>query len=573
MPAELEAVSLLRHPVAPFVVAAAVLPFCAARLRPIVCLAAPLAGLALLGSLEVGATASISLLSHEWTLLRVTELGRVFSLAFAAYGAICAVYAWTERGAGRKLASLALAAGGVGVPLAGDLLSLYFFWEWLTVASVFVVWQGNTDRALAAGMRYLYFHLAGGMCFLAGVLLHLAEGGGLEPMAIESVASWLILIGILSNAAVPPLHAWLSDAYPEASVFGTVFLAAFTTKSAVYVLELLFPGVELLVWLGAIMALYGVVFAVIENDIRRLLAYHIVSQVGYMVCGAGLGVLGTKEGELALNGAAAHAFCHIFYKGLLLMSAGAVVHAAGTGKLSDLGGLARPLRWTLVLCLIGGLSISGAPLFNGFVSKSMVVYASGESGRLGIELMLKVASVGTFLSTTLKLPYFAFFHGPGTARPQRPVPRSMMVAMAVTALLCVGTGVAPGLLYPLLPHAKAAAAYHPYTAGHVIGAIELLLGTALGFWLLRKKLGAKPAVTLDVDRLYRGPADWLLHAGGAAVVAVQDGAARATSSAVAAIHAGLDRGRGRPAATQVGPHVAILAAAVAVIAYLTLALA
>ena len=156
------------------------------------------------------------------------------------------------------------------------------------------------------------------------------------------------MIGFILNAAVPPLHAWLPDAYGEATFNGSVFMCAFTTKTAVYALCRGFAGMEILVPLGVIMALYGVVYAVLENDCRRLLAYHIISQVGYMVAGVGLGT------AMAINGACAHAFAHILYKGLLFMGCGAVLHMTGESKFTELGGLWKKMPWTFVFTLIGG---------------------------------------------------------------------------------------------------------------------------------------------------------------------------------------------------------------------------
>jgi multicomponent Na+:H+ antiporter subunit D len=493
---------LLRHPALPFAVAAALAPLAGAAGRRLLALAAPAAALALLASLPADATAGLRLLGHEFVLLRADALARVFAFAFIAYGAVAGVYAWTEESAGARAASLALAGAGVGVVLAGDLLTLFLFWEWLTVASLFLVWHGGTRAAWGAGIRYALFHLLGATAMLAGILLRLAHGApGFGALADGSVASWLILAGMLVNAAVPPLHAWLADAYPRASVYGTVFLAAFTTKAAVYALIRGYPGEGILVWGGTAMALFGVVYAVLENDIRRLLGYHIISQVGYMVAGVGLGT------ALALNGAAAHAFSHIFYKGLLLMSAGAVIHATGRRKLTELGALAGPLRWVLVLMLVGAASISGVPLFNGFVSKSMIVSAAGYADRGAIELLLLVASMGTFLHTGLKLPWFTFGGSDQGARVQHPVPRSMYVAMGLAAAVCLVTGIAPGgTLYALLPFDHP---YRPFTAHHLVESSQLLVGTALGFWLLRGKLGGEATVTRDVDLLYRGPVAWL----------------------------------------------------------------
>lgn len=497
--------SLALHPVLPFALAAALTPALGRNGRRLVSLLAPAVSLAFWMALPSEGRFSFELFGHAWAPLRLDALARVFSLAFIVYAGLAGIYAWAEEGAGAKAASLGLAGAGVGVVLAGDLLSLFLFWECLTVASLFLIWHGNTRSSWAAGFHYLMFHLAGATVMLIGILLLLADGGdgAFTLIQVDRPAAWLVLIGMMVNAAVPPLHPWLSDAYPRASIFGTVFLSAYTTKAAVYALSRAFPGVELLAWAGAAMALFGVTYAVLENDIRRLLAYHIISQVGYMVAGVGLGT------PLALNGTTAHAFSHIFYKGLLMMSAGAVIHATGRGKLTDLGRLAGPLRWTLILMTIGALSIAGAPLFNGFVSKSMIVSASAYADRPLVELMLLVAAMGTFLSIGLKLQYFAFFGDDNGARPIRPVPRSMYAAMWLAAAVCIGTGILPGrTLYRLLPFA---AEYQPFTPDHFVQALQLLLGTTLGFWIVRGKLVPKPTVTLDVDSFYRGPVVRLVY--------------------------------------------------------------
>lgn len=490
----------LLHPSLPFFVAALAVP-CLNQMgqRIAVLLSAALATV-LVVVLPDGAGFSLEVAGYVLQPVEVDALARVFALAFSLYAILAAIFAWRDTSTVSRVAALGLVGGAIGLVLAGDLICLFVFWELLAISSLFLIWAGRDPSSLAAGLRYVIFHLGGGLCLLTGIILHL-QGGGQNTMASLSLvdpAAWLMLLGVLINAAVPPLHAWLPDAYPRASVFGTVFLAAFTTKAAVYVLARLFPGAEALVWLGAVMALYGVIFAVLENDIRRLLGYHIISQVGYMVCGVGIG------SSLAVNGAAAHAFSHIFYKGLLMMSAGAVIWATGRGKLTELGGLAGPLRWVLVMYMIGAFSISGVPLFSGFISKAMVVSASAEAHLASIELMLVVASMGTFLHTGLKLPWFTFFgNTPARTSPvRRPVPRSMLLAMGLTAVVCIGTGVYPALLYAALPYP---ADYHPYTPDHVIGSLQLLVGTALGFWLLRRALGGEPTITLDIDRLYRRP--------------------------------------------------------------------
>jgi multicomponent Na+:H+ antiporter subunit D len=519
---------MLMHPVLPFVLAAVLVPFVGLQVRRLLSLAAPLVALAMLAALPLGAQLGFEALGHQWVFLRYDGLSRIFAVAFILYAVIAGIYAWTSEERWERAASLILAAGGVGVVLAGDLLSLYFFWEWLTVSSLFLIWFGQTAGAWGAGFRYLIFHLAGALVMLTGILLHLAEGGGpFVALPTGTTASWLILAGMLVNAAVPPVHAWLSDAYPRASVYGTVFLAAFTTKAAVYALIRGFPGVEVLVWLGVAMALFGVVYAVLENDIRRLLAYHIISQVGYMVAGVGLG------SELALNGSSAHAFAHIFYKGLLMMSAGAVIYATGRGKLTELGQLAKPLKWTLALMMIGAFSISGVPFFNGFVSKSIIVSAATDLHRGPVEFLLLLASMGTFLHTGLKLPWFTFFARDHGARVHRPVPVSMYVAMGLTAVVCTITGVVPGMtLYALLPYAEQ---YNPFTGHHFIEMLQILTGTALGFWLLRVKLYSEPTTTLDIDYLYRRPLLGVVDGAGA----VLEGIGARTNAVLAA---GVEKG-------------------------------
>lgn len=525
-------ISLSVHPALPLVLAALAMPVLGPLGRRVGALGAPLLALLLLVSLPAGASQTLALLDLTLNPLRLEPLGRVFALAFALYAVIATVFAWTDMQPGPRAFSLLLAAGGLGVTLAGDWITLFLFWELLTVSSLFLVWQGKSRAAYGAGLRYLLLHLAGGTALLTGIVLHVHGAGdaAITTLALEGPAAWLMLIGFLTNAAAPLLHAWLPDAYPRATIFGTVFLCAFTTKSAVYVLARVFPGTDLLTWVGAIMTLYGVTFAVLANDMRRLLSYHIMSQVGYMVCAVGLGT------ALSLNGAAAHAFAHIFYKGLLMMSAGAVVHAAGTGRLSELGNLARPLRVVMLMMLAGAFSIAGVPLFNGFVSKALVISAAAYENRPAIELILLVASVGTFLSVGLKMPWLAF--GPraeaGGAKATRTVPRSMIVAMGVTALICLVTGLFPNLIYAQLPHAVK---YAPYTPDHVVGSLQLLAGTALGFWLIRGLLARSAARTLDVDHLYRAPIARLVNGAGATF---EQGGRLAGALLASVLRAGLD---------------------------------
>ena len=356
-----------------------------------------------------------SFMGYVLTLGRIDPLSMVFAYVFVIASFCMFLYAIHIKENWQHVAALLYIGSTLCVVFAGDLLTLFFFWEIMAWASLFIVWYGKTKSASGAGFRYIMVHSFGGVCLLAGILIHLHNGGSMAfdsftwGVGAEYLGTYLIFLAFIINAAIPPLGAWLADAYPEASVTGAVFLTAFTTKSAIYVLIRGFPGIEILIWLGAIMALYGVVFAVLENDIRRLLAYHIISQVGYMVAGVGMGLFGTAAGdaaaEMAINGATAHAFCHILYKAVLFMGMGAIIEVTGRRKLTELGGIYKYMPITFWLYMIGAFSISGFPLFNGFISKTMVVQASAMWGYAIIWLMLELASVGTFLHTGLKLPW------------------------------------------------------------------------------------------------------------------------------------------------------------------------
>ena len=485
------------HPGLLLILGAWVLPFLKGRAHRLAMLLLPAAALAICLRMSPGIYGEVSFLGQSVVFGRVDSLSLLFSYVFSIMAFIGMVYSLHVEEDTRHVTALTYAGAALGVTFAGDFLSLYVFWELMAISSALLVWQRRTPSALAAGFRYLLVHVFGGLILLAGIILHWSQTGSLafaDMEAFSGGAAWaLILVAFLLNAAVPPLGAWLPDAYPEATVTGAVFMTAFTTKSAVYVLIRGFAGTEILVWLGAAMAVYGVVYAVLENDARRLLAYHIVSQVGYMVCGVGIGT------ALALNGAAAHAFAHILYKALLFMGAGAVLEVTRLRKLSDMGGLYKTMPITLGLYMVGAFAISAVPLFSGFVSKSMVVTAAGESHRALIFLMLALASSGTFLHTGLKLPYYMFFGKDSGVRGQDP-PRNMLAAMGLAAAACLLIGIFPGILYSHLPYPVD---YVPYTLAHITATLGMLVFTSLGFFLLLKHLDPELKISLDTDWFYR----------------------------------------------------------------------
>ena len=485
------------HPGLLLILGAWILPLLRGRVKRAAMLVLPASALIDCLLMTPGTYGVTSFLGQDVVFGRVDSLSLVFSYVFSLLAFLGMVYALHVEDDSQHVAALTYAGGALGVTFAGDFLSFYFFWELMAVSSVLLVWLRREPGAVAAGFRYLLVHLVGGLILLAGIVLYWSQTSSLafgDMATFSGSLPWaLILVAFLINAAVPPLGAWLPDAYPEATVTGAVFMTAFTTKSAVYALIRGFAGTEILVWLGAIMAIYGVVYAVLENDARRLLAYHIVSQVGYMVCGVGIGT------ALAINGASAHAFAHIIYKALLFMGAGAVLEMTGVRKLNEMGGLYKTMPVTLGLYMIGAFAISAVPLFSGFVSKSMVVSAAGETHLTAIFLMLTLASAGTFLHTGLKLPYYMFF-GKDSGRRAAEPPKNMLVAMALAAAACVLIGVFPGLLYPHLPYPTD---YVPYTLAHVASTLGMLAFTALGFFLLLKQLDPEPKMSLDTDWFYR----------------------------------------------------------------------
>ncbi len=525
------------HPSLVLIVGSLLLAFLKGRLRQAWMLILPVIVLLLILGLEPGLYGQFSFLGLELTAGRVDRLSLVFAYVFGIILLVGAIYALHVNDRIQHVAAFCYAASALGVVFAGDLVTLYVFWELMVITSVWLIWRRQNPVSYAAGMRYLLVHALGGVLLLAGVVVYYASTGSIafDQIQIGGPAFWLILIAFLINAAVPPLHAWLADAYPESTVTGAIFLSALTTKTAVYTLIRGYPGTEILVWLGAIMALYGVVYAVLANDIRRLLAYHIISQVGYMVAGVGMGTL------LALNGAASHAFTHILYKALLFMGAGAVIHMTGKAKLTELGGIYKYMPWTFVLYMVGAFSISAFPLFSGFVSKTMVVEAAAADYRPVIFLMLLCASAGTFLHTGLKLPWFTFM-GPDSGLRPKEAPLNMLIAMGIAAFLCIFIGVYPAALYAILP---GPVDYNAYTTGHVLKELQLLLFTGLGFFLLLKHVGGEAKISADTDWFYRKGGRRLVGWIGELIVGINRRTRTRVSELLAAQAERVDRKHGR----------------------------
>ena len=479
----------------PLVLGALLLPLVDSRIRAILLLGLPLLTLALIWQIPDGVSLRVPFLEYELVPVHGDSLSRLFGTVFAIMAFAGGLFALNRARITELVAALISAGSAIGVTFAGDLLTLIAFWELLAIASTLLLWSAMTEQSHRAGMRYLIIHILGGALLMVGIASHVADTGSVTftAMTLDSPAQWLMLAGFLINAGAPPLSAWLPDAYPEASPTGMVFLSAFTTKTAVYVLLRGFPGADILIYLGLYMIFYGIVYALLENDMRRILAYSIVNQVGFMLCGIGIGT------ELSMNGAAAHAFAHIIYKALLLMSAGSVLYMTGKRKCTDLGGLFQSMPLTAICGIIGALSISAFPLTSGFISKSMISQAAADETMAVVWFLLTAGSAGVFLHAGIKFPWFVFFQKDSGMRPPDP-PLNMRLAMIFCALLCIAIGIWPALLYAILPFPVD---YVPYTPAHVVGMLQLLLFSGLAFFIMLPYLKRTLTITLDWDWCYR----------------------------------------------------------------------
>ncbi|MBM9606085.1 Na(+)/H(+) antiporter subunit D [Desulfopila inferna] len=445
-----------------------------------------------------GVTVSLHFLNYELMPYRVDRLSLLFGYIFHIAAFIGVVYSLHVKDTLQQVSALFYAGSAIGAVFAGDLLTLFVFWEFLALSSVFLIWARRTERSYQAGIRYLLIQVFSGLLLMAGLLIYGSQNGTLtfEYIGLDGIAGWLIFFAFGIKACFPLLHNWLTDAYPEATPTGAVFLSAFTTKVAVYALARSYPGTELLVYIGATMTCFPIFFAVIENDLRRVLAYSMINQIGFMITGIGIGT------ALALNGAVSHAFNDIIFKGLLFMSMGAVLHMTGRMNGSDLGGLYKSMPKTAILCIIGAASISAFPLFSGFVSKSMVMSAALHEGYHWVWLMLLFASAGVFHHAGIKIPYFAFFAHDSGIRTTEP-PKNMLFAMSISAFLCLAIGIYPDMLYSLLPFETG---YNPYDATHILAQTQLLFFSALAFvWLNLNGLYPPElhSTNLDAEWIYR----------------------------------------------------------------------
>ncbi len=482
-------------------------------------------------TLGLGNYGAVSLFGETLTTVRLDPLSRIFAVVFHIAAALNIVYAWGQRDRAQNFATLAYPAAALGGVLAGDLITLFFWWEVAAITSVFLVWAPGTRVTYLAGMRYLSIQVLSGVLLLAGVVLIWRETGSLafdfiglrDENGLVKFSALVMFLAFGIKSAFPLLHNWVQDAYPKSTITGAIILSIFTTKLAVYSLARAFPGTIELVYIGAVMTIFPIFFALIENDLRKVLTYSINNQVGFMVVAIGFG---------AINGAAGYAFGNIIFEGLLFMALGAAMYRTGTSKATELGGLYKTMPLTMGLCIVGALSISAFPGTLGFVTKGLIIDAAGEAHMFWIWLTLLFASAGVLEHAGIKIPYFTFFAHDSGKRP-KDAPIGMTIAMAAAAVLCIGLGVYPDPLYALMPDQAAIEGYHPYAAYHVVEQLQLLLWAVLAFAvliLLKWYPAEVPSTNLDTDWFWRVP--------GRALLGWAAGASRATWIALWGIFSG-----------------------------------
>ena len=523
-----------------FFVGAVVIAFTRGTVRKVLILAIPLVGgLNLLFGVEPGLHLQFDLLGYTLTPYRADKLSLLFGYLFHLAAFLGFIYALhlgdgTPEGsvagevgeddivgnasAGlQHVAAMVYAGSALGAVFAGDFITLFIFWELLAISSAFLVWARKSERSYATGFRYLIIHVISGVLLLSGALMLAHETGSIEfghvGLAGTGAAGWILLLSFGIKAGFPLLHNWITEAYPESTPTGTVFLSAFTTKVAVYALARSFVGTDVLIYIGTAMTFFPIFYAVLENDLRRVLGYSMINQIGFMVAGIGIGT------SMAVNGAVAHAFADVIFKGLLFMSMGAVMTMTGRTKGTDLGGIYKTMPFTAGLCIVGASAISAFPLFSAFVTKSMIMVAAIEEHHYVVWLFMLFASAGVLEHAGIKIPFFSFFAHDSGIRAKEP-PRNMLIAMSIGAVLCVLIGVFPTQFYTLLPYEMD---YHPYDLRHVVTQLQLLAFGALGFITLVKS-GVYPdekrAIHVDAEWFYRKAGPWLVGTVGRAVTRV-----------------------------------------------------
>jgi multicomponent Na+:H+ antiporter subunit D len=471
------------------------------RLLPVVALAGHVVVLSIV--FIAGATsASNSLFSPQHLL----------SILIAGVGLLYALFSFTSNRRHEKSAAFLYIASGFVCLNASTFGQFFFGLEALTFSALPIIISSSSAKTSSAALHYCLMHLAAGGFFLAGIILRYCNGESLAlttslSLSDNSLSSWLIFLGLGVNCAWPLLHSWLLAAYQQTSPSGILLLSAVTTKVALFGIWQMFPGEPLLIPIGLSMAVFPLIYMMVENDLRRIFCYSIINQLGYMVVAIGIG------SHLALNGALGFLIADVLYKALLLMGLGVFTHQLGIHSVSELKGLARlsPVG-TLALC-IGAWCLCAMPYGSGFVTKSLIVSAAAREGYFYTWLVLLGASASSalYLGVRIVLPVF-WLAAKVNSVPVKELPTSMTIAVLLTSSGSIVIGFLPQeALYAWLPFS---ATYEPYSLGHVTSQVQIIFFAILAGSALYRKgyVAVRPqAATVDVDQIYSLWFAWLFR--------------------------------------------------------------
>ena len=451
---------------------------------------------------------TIPFLTGSLDLMHTDTLSVLFGSLFIFVSIIAFIYGFNTAKHSEYIAALIYIGSAISVVFTKDYISLYIFWELMALSSVFLILLKGTNFSRKAGLRYIVVHLVGGLILLAGIILqiHQTDSILIAPLELTSVSTILIFIGVLVNAAAVPFSSWLTDAYPESTLMGGVILSSITTKTALYVLLRVFAGVDILIFIGAFMAVYGVFFGLIENNIRRCLAFSVINQLGFKLLAVGLG------SPLAIAGACLHAVCGVIYNSVLWMTAGSIIERTGKENFSDLSALRSKMPVIFTYALIGVASISALPLTSGFVSKKLIVKAVEKANLVGPWIMLEIASFGVILFIACKFIYFAFIRtNPNVVISVKKINPFMSISTSVMAFLCIYLGLFPKSLYNVVPYSAEllastpsyfSAIYIKYFSNSLISVQKFLFTVSIFLIFINFKF-INNKITLDFDWFYR----------------------------------------------------------------------
>jgi hydrogenase-4 component B len=440
-------------------------------------------------------------------LLKVDSLGLVFALFASFIWLASTVYAYSyiqheERRTRYHVFSLLTEAACLGIFLAGDFFALFVFFELMGFLAYMLVVHNQTYEARKAGVKYIFMTVYGGLSLLFGILLYLSYSGGLGFTANHNsaylttsicfVVTGFMMAGFGVKAGMVPLHVWLPLAHPAAPSPASALLSGVMIKAGAYgffrIVQTLsvpasgegahlaplakhaeaageaLPHLEgslhylhnlgfVIIWLAVLTMVVGMVLALVQDNVKRLLAYSSISQMGFILLGIGVAAYLGPEGGMGLAGALYHVVNHAFFKGLLFLGVGAVYYATHQLDMTRLGGLYRKMPFTTLFTCIGGLGIMGMLEFNGFVSKTLLHDAELEALHLGgawlraVDIIFVVTAGGTicYIAKLLALTFFGHHRGEADHEIKE-APLPMLLAMGTLAGGVLFLGEFPGLV-------------------------------------------------------------------------------------------------------------------------------